>query len=221
MTASTLILWTGVICTLAIFSLLYKENPVYRFFEHLFIGVATGYTLAQTWTDILKPKLWVGLVGDPAAGDAGGRWWMAVAAMIGLMYYAIYFRRFSWMSRLLIGIMMGFGAGLAFQGFATNYGPQVAAAFTPLLPGGQADLTLPKLLNNWVMFFTLVAVMTYFFFAFEQQNKAVQNTAKVGRWLLMISFGAIFGQTVMARMALAAGRLGFLIDFFRHPMGGG
>jgi hypothetical protein len=218
MTFSTFVIWTEVVCTLAIFSLLYKENPVYRFFEHLFIGVATGYTLSRTWSDVLKPKLWVGLVGDTAAADPGGRWWMALAAMIGLLYYAIYFRRFAWMSRLLIGIMMGFGAGAVFQAFATNYGPQVGAAFIPLIPGGEVSLS--QAVNNWIMFLTLVAVMTYFLFAFEQQNKGVQHTARVGRWLLMISFGAIFGQTVMARMALAAGRLGFLIDFIQgHPKG--
>ncbi|MBW3622447.1 MAG: hypothetical protein KY468_03450 [Armatimonadetes bacterium] len=216
-TAETLTLWAGVICTLAIFSLLYKENPVFRFFEHLFIGVATGYTLSRAWSDILKPKLWFALVGS--GEDPGGRWWMFVALLIGLLYYAIYFRRFAWMSRLLIGVMMGFAAGLAFQGIATNYGPQIAGAFNPLLP--RPGMTISGLINNWVMTLTLIAVMTYFFFAFEQQNKGVQNTAKVGRWLLMISFGAIFGQTIMARMALATGRLSFLIDFFRDPFGGG
>lgn len=209
--SEAVILWASVLCTLAIFSLLYKENPVFRFFEHLFIGVATGYTIFRTWTDILKPKLWYALVGNPSpdAVDPGGRWWMVLAVMIGLLYYAIYFRRFAWMSRLLIGVMMGFSAGLAFQAIATNYGPQVAAAFNPLYP--REGMTAMDVVNNWVMTLTLIAVMTYFFFAFEQQNKGVQNTAKVGRWLLMISFGAIFGQTVMARMALAAGRLNFLL----------
>jgi hypothetical protein len=203
------VMWAGVICTLAIFSLLYKENPVYRFFEHLFIGVATGYTVSQAWQDILKPKWWDLLV----AGD----WWMIFALLLGLLYYTIYIPRWSWMSRLLIGAMMGFGAGVAFQGFATQYGPQVGAAFVPLVP--KPGMSAYALINNWIVMLTLIAVMTYFFFAFEQQNKAVRTTAKFGRWLLMISFGAIFGQTVMARMALATNRLEFLIDSFRHVFG--
>ncbi len=201
------IMWAGVACTLAIFSLLYKENPVYRFFEHLFIGLATGYALSVTWNEILRPKWWEPMAGS---GAEGGQWWLMFAFLLGLLYYTLYIRKLAWMSRLLIGVMMGVGAGLAFQGFVSTYSPQIAAAFTPLLPG--QGLSVFQLFNNWVILLTLIAVMTYFFFAFEQQNKAVQKTAKAGRWLLMISFGAIFGQTVMARMALASGRLNFLLN---------
>lgn len=198
----------AIICTLAIFSLLYKENPVFRFFEYLFIGLATGYTLSRLWIDVFRPKLWLAITSpDPTVG---GRWWMIFALLLGLLYYTIYIRRLAWMSRLLIGALMGFGAGLAFQGIATNYGPQIAAAFVPLLP--RPGLTFSGLINNWIIMITLIAVMTYFFFAFEQQNKVVQRVALYGRWLLMISFGAIFGQTVMARMALATGRLNFLLN---------
>lgn len=32
----------GVLATLGIFSILYKENPVFRLCEHLFIGLATA-----------------------------------------------------------------------------------------------------------------------------------------------------------------------------------
>ncbi|MBI2300973.1 MAG: hypothetical protein HYU66_18840, partial [Armatimonadetes bacterium] len=32
----------GAIATLAILSVVYRENRFYRFFEHVFIGVATG-----------------------------------------------------------------------------------------------------------------------------------------------------------------------------------
>ena len=35
-------IWIGVGCTLGIYSILYKENKIYRFFEHLYIGLASG-----------------------------------------------------------------------------------------------------------------------------------------------------------------------------------
>ena len=40
----------------------------------------------------------------------------------------------------------------------------------------------------------------------------VGKTAKVGIWVLMITFGAGFGYTVMGRIALLAIRLEFLFD---------
>ena len=38
----------------------------------------------------------------------------------------------------------------------------------------------------------------------------------MGRWLLMIAFGAIFGSTVMARMALLTYRVWFLLYDWLH-----
>jgi hypothetical protein len=115
---------------------------------------------------------------------------------------------------------MGLSAGAAFQQVATQYAPQIAASFRPLLPptwlgvavrGDSPNLTWQQLVNNWVVLAILVSVMAYFFFSFEHRSAVMRKTANLGRWMLMISFGAIFGQTVMARMALAVSRLWFLL----------
>ena len=48
------------------------------------------------------------------------------------------------------------------------------------------------------------------------------KTAKLGSWVLMITFGAAFGFTVMGRIALLAIRLEFLFDdwlWLIDPMG--
>jgi uncharacterized protein (DUF2235 family) len=38
-------IWCGALSTFAIYSVLYAENRFYRLFEHIFIGLATGYGL--------------------------------------------------------------------------------------------------------------------------------------------------------------------------------
>jgi hypothetical protein len=50
----------GGIATLAIYSFLVKENSFYRFFEHLYIGIATGFGLVFSvqrfiWPQLLRP----------------------------------------------------------------------------------------------------------------------------------------------------------------------
>ena len=45
-------MWLGVACTLGIYSILYRENKVFRFFEHVYLGLAAGYTISKTWNDI-------------------------------------------------------------------------------------------------------------------------------------------------------------------------
>jgi hypothetical protein len=56
-----------------------------------------------------------------------------------------------------------------------------------------------------------LACLSYFFFSFEHKG-ALGRISRVGVWVLMITFGAGFGYTVMGRIALLAGRLEFLFD---------
>lgn len=44
----------GVLATVGLYSVLYKENRFYRFFEHLFLGLAAGWTLVVIWVENLK-----------------------------------------------------------------------------------------------------------------------------------------------------------------------
>jgi hypothetical protein len=43
--------------TLMIFSFLYRDNPFYKFAEHVFVGVSTGYGIVLVWFQILRPNL--------------------------------------------------------------------------------------------------------------------------------------------------------------------
>jgi hypothetical protein len=62
----------------------------------------------------------------------------------------------------------------------------------------------------------------YFFFSFEHKHTVVRGSARMGRWLLMICFGVIFGNTVMGRMSLFIDRLMFLLnDWWPHVVGKG
>jgi small neutral amino acid transporter SnatA (MarC family) len=54
--------------------------------------------------------------------------------------------------------------------------------------------------------------MAYFFFSIDHKSRGMRSTASLGRWFLMFAFGAMFGSTVMARMALFIGRLDFITN---------
>jgi hypothetical protein len=210
-----LVVWAGAACTLGIYSILYKENKVFRFFEHLFIGLGTGYTIAITWNDILGPRWWKPMVTE-------GRWYFAFALPAGLLFYFVYSKRHAWLSRLIFGVSFGAAAGLAFQGFAAKFFPQIqrlsATRFTDLAeakePGAYVLTPVSAALNNLLGLVILACVMTYFFFSFEPKGtlaKTATRMSTLGRWVLMFAFGAIFGSTIMARMSLLIGRMYFLI----------
>lgn len=208
----TIVVWLGALCTLGIYSILYRENRVFRFFEHLFIGLATGYTIYTTWNDVLRPRWW-----EPMASK--GEWWWALAFPAGMLFYLVYSKKHVWMSRLMFGLFFGAAAGRAFQGWAALFFPLARSAVNvPLIntpeakaPDAYAFTPYSAGLNNLLFLVILVSVMTYFFFSFEQKSRPVQQVSKLGRNLLMVAFGAIFGSTIMARMSLLIGRMYFLL----------
>ena len=67
-------------------------------------------------------------------------------------------------------------------------------------------------LNALIILFGVGSVLFYFFFSIEHSG-AGKAVARTGVIFLMISFGAGFGYTVMARMSLLIGRLTDLIEF--------
>jgi hypothetical protein len=125
------------------------------------------------------------------------------------------------MARLIIGFYMGIAAGQGFQAFVNDLWPQIAQTFRPLWPHAAFTVTpthkaipavgLTQAFANFLFLVILLCVLTYFFFAFEQKNKAVRGASQVGRWVMMLSFGAIFGLTMMARLALLIDRMYFLL----------
>jgi hypothetical protein len=202
-----IIIWLGALGTLALYSILYKENPVYRFAEHVFVGLAAGYGVYVVWSQILFPKWYKPIVTE-------GVWPWAIALVPGLMYYTVFSKRMSWMSRAVMVAMMGFEAGLMFRQWAGTYMRQIADSFRPLfIPGFRPPFIY---LDNVIFIVVLASVMSYFFFSFEHRSRFVQRTSGLGRWLMMIGFGAMFGSTVMARMSLFIGRLWYLFAEWIH-----
>lgn len=196
-------IWIGAICTVALYSILYRENPAYRLFEHLFIGLAAGYSLGPLVGDILYKYWYLPLT--------EGAWWWAFAVPFGMWLYFIYSDKYGWVSRIVIGVLIGASAGLFFQQFCSLYVPQIYASFKPIIPtGANEGLLASNAINNFIFIVVLLSVLTYFLFSFEQRGP-VKRTAVLGRWMLMIALGAIFGNTLMARMALLVGRVYYLL----------
>ncbi|HMO01396.1 MAG TPA: hypothetical protein PKD37_04555 [Oligoflexia bacterium] len=225
----------GGIATIAIYSFLLGENRFYRFFEHLFVGMAAGFlpifSLRYTlWPNVIEPLLGSDYFLFPDGTTSAEYHWtrlLYIAPMIfGLLYYFIFSNRYGWLAKLVIGFSLGAGAGLSFQGFFSEIVPQLASSLRPLIvfSGEQASFDVLESFNNIFFTVTLLSVLTYFFFSFQfagggLAEKSFNKIKTAGRLLMMICFGAFFGSTVMARLALLTERLQFLIYDFRGTLG--
>ncbi len=205
-------LWAGVIATLGVYTILYRENPISRLFEHIFVGLSAGYLLLITWTLNLLPKWWEPMVGER-------KWYWVFAALMGFLFYFIYSRRLVWLARLVIGLFLGTASGTFFREFFPLLSPQIAASFKSLRPEAGAGWG-GLVVTHWLALVILLTVMSYFFFSVPYEGRVGRSLGRVslaGRWFLMIAFGAMFGNTVMARLSLFIGRVYFLLhDWLGH-----
>lgn len=203
----------AAICTIVIYSFLYRENLFYRFLQHILVGLSIGYGTAVIWTQLLKPNWWDRLVG--AESLPPNPWWI-LAVFPGILWYFQLSRKKVWLSRILIMFFMGTGSGAAFMGvfnlLLTPEKGQIQQSFKPFLTrvGGAPWFTWTNF-NNIIFVVVLLCVLSYFFFSFRhEKNPILPVSSKLGRYFLMICFGTIFGTTVQGRMSLFIDRLTFL-----------
>ena len=228
----------GSLATLGLFSVLYKENRFYRFFEHVFLGLASGYLLYTLYTEALKPYWFDRMLGVSAQEGqpaVNGNWLYILLLPIGLMGYFVFSKKHNWLSRIPIGIILGFWSGQQVQVWWQTYGAQIASSMKPIVPNTFTSFFVPsgtaltdgqrlvaagnvypsQAIANSLFVLTLLSVLSYFLFSFEAKNRVVRNLSLLGRYLLMIGFGAIFGNTVMMRFTLLIDRMYFVfIEFF-------
>jgi len=129
-------LLAGATATIALYSVLYRENKFYRFFEHIFLGLAAGWSLVAIWTETLKQSWWDPMLGTATEnGHPGtpGFWAYALLLPIGLMGYFVFSKKHNWISRIPIGIILGLWSGQQVQIWWNRYGPQIDGSMKPIM----------------------------------------------------------------------------------------
>ena len=188
----------AVFLTLCIFSFLYRDNPFYKFAEHLLVGISVGYVLVIALNTTLMPKLVIPVFKQ-------GEFVYIIPGILGLFMLLRFFPRYAWLSRISIALIIGAGAGVAIP----------ATIQAKLFSQMQASMNSFASIDGIIIFLGIATTLAYFFFSKEHKGW-FGATAKVGTWFLMIFFGATFGYTVMSRISLLIGRMQFLLGDFLH-----
>ena len=206
--------WVAAALTLCIFSFLYKDNPFYRFAEHLFVGVSAGYYIVLNFWAVLVANLWDPLVGafdvrhgSPFAAQLGDyRAFLLLPGLLGLLLFSRFLPRYAWVTRWSLAVIIGVYAGLKTTGFAqSDFVAQVQGSIQPLWTGHWASS-----LSACVFTVGVVTSLLFFYFSREQRG-ALGSASRIGVLFLMVSFGAGYGYTVMSRISLLIGRFQFLL----------
>jgi hypothetical protein len=218
--------WVGVLLTICIYSFLYRDNPLYRLGEHIFVGVANAFTLSFMVHRIIVPIMWrpfaeacqiaasEGIRADlfQPQPDSSANFLVIIPGLVGLLYFGRFLPGQAWLVRFPIGMFMGYYAGRTvpayFEGsvFPQMRGTLITQATFDAAQGGG----LVSGIFSIIILVGVLGTLTYFYFSKEHKG-VIKWGAQTGIIFVMVGFGASFGFTVMARVSLAIGRFVFLL----------
>lgn len=221
--SETIGLFIAAALTLMVFSYIFGDNFLFELASHIFVGVAVGYASLVMIYQVFIPLL---TSGQPVA---------AVLPALFLCFLLIFkiFPARSGMSNTLAGIalafVLGVGVALAIGGglFGTLI-PQVSAtagiSWNPNhYPDTENEVGLVNWLNNIIIVLGTLGTLFYFTFAVRARGFLggvreawVRFWAGMGRLMIIFTLGALFANTVSARVALLISRIQFLMSFLER-----
>jgi DNA uptake protein ComE-like DNA-binding protein len=111
--------WIAIFLTLCILSFVYKDNPFYKFAEHLFVGVSIGYAIVQQYWNNLHPKL-IERVADDTHGAFGMIGTAIAIALVVALFVKAISQRYAWIGRYPLAFVVALNAGLAINAMAQS-----------------------------------------------------------------------------------------------------
>lgn len=220
-------IWTtiGAILTLSIYSFLYKDNPFYKFAEHLVVGVSAGYYLVIYYFNFIHPNVFSPVfllrIGGEPIGFGSFLWWMAlIPGVLGLLLYTRFFPKVAWVGRYALGVYVGGYAGLGISPvMQARVLEQLGAGVVPV--AGVEDPFAA--MTNLALGLLIAAVMVYLLMVKRNMGGkglpakilvlVISAVVGYGGWLVL-SLISDAGVVSLTNLLLVFGLLGTLTYFF-------
>jgi hypothetical protein len=213
--------------TLAIFSFLYRDNPVYKLAEHLFIGIGTAWYTMEYYKSGVQSALVeyfrdgvhkLHATGPDAAMVLGGypispAWalaWRSLALVLSIMLLWRLVRRDAWISRWPLALIVGIYAALKMTGETqARLVQQIRETMVAVWHPGATPMDITV---NLVLVIGLICILAHFIFTFRRA-RVLGGMSRVGVVVLMLAFGARFGFAILGRIALLIERVSELNEY--------
>lgn len=200
----------GAVLTLLVFSYLLKDTPLFRVAQSIFVGVTIGYATTVAVYLVLVPRLI-----EPLATDPLTNWIDVLPLILGLVLLLKARTAWSAAGNISVAFLFGVGGALAIGGALGGLLiPQIRATLLSLSP----FQNLGTLLNSALLIFGTIGTLLAFRFtsgARRPAARALETAATgwgyVGRWFMLVAFGAIFAGTAVSRISLLVSRMYFLL----------
>lgn len=198
---SVIQIWLAALFTIWIYTIAFRDNPFFKFAEHTFVGAAAGHGIVYGVDNVLRYG-WSPFTKGSAL--------YAVVFLLGIILYTRYHKKYFWLSRFPLSIMVGIGIGLSMRATVTaEFVAQLSSTAGLKVFGVDAWTGFSNLL-----FIIIVLTVVYFFvFTFPGMHRGnLGIISRIARYAMMAAFGYSFANTVLSRFNMIFGRLDFLMS---------
>jgi len=159
---------------------------MYRFAEHLFVGLSAGYSLAMGFGNVKTMA-----IGPISKGNI----WLVIPCILGLLMFSGFVPRQGWLRRYPTAFLVGIGTGIAMKGIiTTRIISQIRATVAPL-----------NSVSNVVLVLGVLSTLVYFLLSLTNHVGTIGGIAKIGKLAMMISFGVVFATSIFDNFSLLIG----------------
>jgi hypothetical protein len=196
-----------------VYTYLIGDNFVFRLAEHILVGVSVGWATIQVVFNLIIPAI------ERVRDARGVSDYIAylVPIILGAVFLFRPLRAARPATNLVMAVVIGTVSALALAGaVAGTLLPQIGATMLPLNQGSVTDiiggvfLVAGTLLSLWYFQFTVRKS------AQTQTGAAAtgaisRNARLLGRWSIMLAFGAVFASVFLTYFAALLDRILFLL----------
>jgi len=197
----------GVVLIIFVYSFLWKENIFFRTAEHIFIGVSFGITFVGA-----MQSLSITAAGPSLKGD----WRYILPVLLGLLLFTSFARRFqgikplAWWSTIPTALIVATGFGVTIRtSIIASFYQQITSTANAFLAKDA-----PSLLNALIVLVAVICSIMYFTYTREHIG-ILKIPTRLGRLVIMMYFGATYGNVILTRMTLIIGIVYYIIDGIR------
>jgi hypothetical protein len=179
---------------------LWKKNILSDLFEQTFLAtsIALYFTAAfyQIQAQGITPLM-------------NGQLVILIPIVFGILVYSQFSKKYEFFQRWSLALVIGVGLGIViYTTIATTILSNFVISIMPIIGKTALDT-----FNNILMMVSVFTTLSYFIFT-RPRTSALGASQKIGRYVMMLFFGASFGSFIMTRLSLLIGILAqFLTNF--------
>ena len=181
-----------------LYSMLYGDQPISRFAEHLYMGTTAGYyafiNLNYYWDKGVVQMM------QPGKID------FIIPVILGAAIYARLYTPTRWLYRYPMAILVGSMLGVAIR--TTVFSQIIDQFILGNLPPNAPLVGVPAIstFNNLIIIIGSLCATVFFIFSHDFAGPT-RYVHRIGRLFLLCSFGATYGNTTSYRYELMAGTM--------------